>query len=432
MLLFVGIRIGCMVRFLTSLCSVAKFDWLRVAIRFDLARLVALWFCDENRVGGNMNNKLAQYLIMLGHVATDINQGALPALLPFLITQHDLTYAQAAAFVLASNLISAVVQPLFGWMGDRFSKPWFMAAGVVISSTGFAAIGFVDSYPFMLAFACMSGVGVALYHPEGGRLANLVSGKTKGKGISIFSVGGNMGFAFGPVLVVLGMTLFGIHGTALTLLTGGIVALLLLSKNSYLSELSEKGSEAIVEHGETDDVKGFAIALIPVFMRSTIYYAQITFIPLFLIGVLGVSENVSSLAITFFSLIGAVGTLTGGPLGDKVGHIKVMVVSFLLLTPATIAFALNRTLVIALVLIAVMSFLSTVITPCSTVTSQKFMPRHLGMASGITFGVAVSVGGLLTPALGLVGDMFGLATSMLIVGGVSFAGSIGAYLVPKR
>ncbi|MGN0261876.1 MAG: MFS transporter [Eggerthellaceae bacterium] len=369
---------------------------------------------------------------MLGHLSTDINQGALPALLPFLIAAHGFSYTEAAFFVLASNMISAIIQPLFGWLGDRVSKPWFMAAGVLLASAGFAGIGFVQSYYVMLALACVSGIGVALYHPEGGRLANLASGKTKGKGISIFSVGGNLGFAIGPILVVAGMALFGLKGTALTMITGGISAAILLSQNKMLAALSKQGTRESVRSGEQDDVRSFAIALIPVFMRSIVYYAEITFIPLFFVSVLGATESFSSLAITFFSIVSVMGTVLGGPLGDRVGYVRVMVVSYLLLTPIVVLFALNRIMPIALLLMAAMSLITAMITPCSTVTTQRFLPQHLGTASGITFGVAVSVGGVMSPVFGAIGDAFGLTASMLIVGGMAAVGSAGTFFVPRE
>lgn len=380
----------------------------------------------------DMNQKRAQYLTMLGHLSTDINQGALPALLPFLISAHGLSYAEAAFFVLASNMVSAVVQPVFGWLGDRVSKPWFMGAGVLLASAGFAGIGFVESYYAMLALACASGIGVALFHPEGGRLANLAAGKTKGKGISIFSVGGNLGFSIGPVLVVVGMALFGLKGTVLTLVTGGIASAIIFSQNRGLSELSRQGSESVQQSGEQDDVRGFVIALIPVFMRSIVYFAQVTFIPLFLINVLGVSESISSLAITFFALIAAIGTIIGGPLGDRIGYVRVMVTAFLCLAPLVVLFALNRILPLAFILMAMMSLITAMITPCSTVTTQRFLPQHLGTASGITFGVAVSMGGIMSPVFGAIGDAFGLTASMLIVGAMAAVGSAGTFFVPKE
>lgn len=379
-----------------------------------------------------MGQKRVQYLTMLGHLSTDINQGAIPALLPFLIAAHGFSYMEAAFFVLASNMISAIIQPLFGWLGDRVSKPWFMAAGVLLASAGFAGIGFVQSYYVMLLFACVSGIGVALYHPEGGRLANLASGETKGKGISIFSVGGNLGFATGPILVVAGMALFGLKGTALTLITGGISAAVLLSQNKMLAALSRQGTREIVQSGEQDDVRGFAVALVPVFMRSIVYYAEITFIPLFLVSVLGTSESFSSLAITFFSVMSVMGTVLGGPLGDKIGYVRVMVVSYLLLAPIVVLFSLNRIIPIALLLMAAMSLITAMITPCSTVTTQRFLPQHLGTASGITFGVAVSVGGVMSPVFGAIGDAFGLTASMLIVGGMAAVGSAGTFFVPRE
>ncbi|MDR2109480.1 MAG: MFS transporter, partial [Coriobacteriales bacterium] len=147
-----------------------------------------------------MKSQLHSYLIMLGHLCTDINQGGLPAMLPFLIVAYDLSYASAAALVFASNIVSSVIQPLFGYLGDKLDRPWFMSLGIFLAGLGIALLGLVQDYWLLFACAMLSGIGVALFHPEGGKLANLIAGEKKGTSISNFSVGGNLGFSIGPIL----------------------------------------------------------------------------------------------------------------------------------------------------------------------------------------------------------------------------------------
>ena len=146
------------------------------------------------------SNKKLSYLLMAAHLCDDVNQGALVALMPFLVLHYGYSYAAVTALLFASNAASAIIQPLFGWLGDRHQRPWLMAVGIFLAGTGIALIGVMPNYELDLAAAMVSGIGVAMFHPEGGRLANLVAGAQKGTGMSIFAVGGKLGFTFGPLL----------------------------------------------------------------------------------------------------------------------------------------------------------------------------------------------------------------------------------------
>lgn len=144
------------------------------------------------------SNKKLSYLLMAAHLCDDVNQGALVALMPFLVLHYGYSYAAVTALLFASNAASAIIQPLFGWLGDRHQRPWLMAVGIFLAGIGIALIGVMPNYELDLAAAMVSGIGVAMFHPEGGRLANLVAGAQKGTGMSIFAVGGKLGFTFGP------------------------------------------------------------------------------------------------------------------------------------------------------------------------------------------------------------------------------------------
>lgn len=152
-------------------------------------------------------DKAANYLTSLGHICSDINQGALSATLPFLMIAHpDYNYLSVTMLIFAANIASAVVQPLFGYIGDKRPTPWLMALGVFLAGLGMFGIGYVDGYWLVVASAMLSGIGVAMFHPEGGRLANLAAGARKANGMSIFAVGGNIGFFLGPIIAASALT----------------------------------------------------------------------------------------------------------------------------------------------------------------------------------------------------------------------------------
>src|SRR5438067_4269325 len=165
-----------------------------------------------------------------GHLLTDVAQGSVPALLPFLISRDHLSYAAASALVLAATISSSVIQPLFGHVSDRLSLPWLMPLGPALGGLGVALAGFTSTYGLTFAAIVVSGLGVAAFHPEGSRFANYVSGARRASGMSLFSVGGNVGFALGPVLVTPLLVAFGLHGTAFVLIPTWLMAAVLIAE----------------------------------------------------------------------------------------------------------------------------------------------------------------------------------------------------------
>lgn len=134
------------------------------------------------------SNKLP-FVLMGGHICVDAAQGGLASVLPFLVIQSGFSYTEITALVLASNIASAVIQPLFGLMGDKKARPWLMSVGVALAGLGIALVGVLQSYWLVVLAAMVSGVGNAMLHPEGARLAYLAGGDDKAMSMSIFSVG---------------------------------------------------------------------------------------------------------------------------------------------------------------------------------------------------------------------------------------------------
>ena len=166
--------------------------------------------------------------LSLCHLFTDIAQGSIPALLPFLIARDHISFAAASALVLAATISSSVIQPLFGHVSDRLSLPWLMPLGPALGGLGVALVGFAPNYALTFAAVLLSGLGVAAFHPEGSRFANYVSGARRASGMSRFSVGGNIGFALGPVLVTPLVIAFGLHGTVFVLIPTWLMAAVLI------------------------------------------------------------------------------------------------------------------------------------------------------------------------------------------------------------
>ena len=375
------------------------------------------------------------YIMMLGHLCADLGGGALPAILPFLIAQKGITYTQAAGLTFALSSIGSVIQPVFGSMADKTSRPWLMSLGIFMAGCGISMLGFIDNYWLMFVAVAFTGIGSALFHPDGGRMANYVSGTKKGKGISLFSVGGNMGGAAGPMLAVFGITMLGgdLRGAAILAVPAFAMAAFMVTQHGNLAEFAAEGNKktkAAIAAGQKDDWGAFGKLTLVVFLRSTLSMGMTTFIPLFWMSVLMQSEEVSGSVTTVISLSGAVATLIGGNLADKYGFNKTIRAGLVLMIPCLIAVTVSRNVLLCtLLLIPTAMFLNFAFSP-SVALGQKFIPNHIGLASGITMGLASSFGGVVSPMLGKVADNTSIPVVMWILVAIAVAACAFSFFVP--
>jgi len=375
------------------------------------------------------------YLLGLGHLTCDVTQGAIPALLPFLVTGSGLSYAQAATLVFACSIVSSVIQPLFGWLGDRVDRPWLMAVGVLLSGVGISLIGWASSYAWMLVCMAITGIGVAVFHPEGGKLATVIAEGGKATGFSNFSVGGYVGFAIGPALVTLLLGLFGLKGTAFFILPTLLVAVILLTQTSRYRQFvaTAAGREAADSlTARQDDWRGFSKVTLLNLFRSILGNGISTFLPLFLIASFAISPYSGAMVLTAYSSAGAVATFLGGRLGDRVGLKKLILIGYSLALPLFVAFVLIDQLVLAVVLVVGVALCLSLAYSPLVVLGQGYLPHHLGLSSGISLGIVVSAGGMASPLLGLVGDNWGLLTAMYILIGVAVLATSAALILYRH
>src|SRR5436309_9536511 len=176
-------------------------------------------------------------LLSSGHLATDFANGALPALLPYLKDRFSLSYTAVGGVILASQASSSLIQPLFGLWSDRRGAMWLLPAGVALAGIGIALAADAPSYWLVVVFVLVSGVGVAAFHPEASKFAGYVSGRRRASGMAWFSIGGNLGFALGPVVATLLVHEYGLRGGLLLALPCLGVAALALVSTPYLRAL---------------------------------------------------------------------------------------------------------------------------------------------------------------------------------------------------
>ena len=173
-----------------------------------------------------------------GHAAADLCQGSIPALIPFLIAQRGYSYSAAGALLLVVTVGSSIIQPLFGALSDRLQLWWLIPVGVALSAVGIAGAGVTHAFWLTCLVVGVGGLGVAAFHPEGARYANYASGSRRGTGMSLFSVGGNTGFALAPILITPAVLLIGLSGTLVVAILPAIVAVVLAFQMPHLRERS--------------------------------------------------------------------------------------------------------------------------------------------------------------------------------------------------
>jgi FSR family fosmidomycin resistance protein-like MFS transporter len=353
-------------------------------------------------------------LLSMGHMFTDINQGAIPALLPFFITEYHLSYTAAASIVFAANVASSLVQPLFGFLSDRWSRTWLMPVGILLAGTGLGLSGWVHSYPLMLLMVAISGLGVSAFHPEAAKLANRLAQHNKATGLSIFAVGGNAGFAFGPLVATGALLLWGPKGTIVFLFASLIAAAVLYFqfKDIQPVQTGERKLPADEAAPKKDQWSPFFRLSGVVVARSILFFGLNTFIPLYWISVLNESAAVGGTALTVLFSAGIFATLAGGRLADKYGHRRIMVGGWAVLVPLVFLLTYVQSTFWATALLLPISFGLFSIYGPMMVTGQNYLPNRVGFASGITIGLAVSIGGVTAPFLGWIADLSGVQAAM--------------------
>jgi len=351
-------------------------------------------------------------LLALGHLVIDTNQGSLPALLPYLKTALGLTYTATGMIVLMSNVTSSLIQPLFGFLADKTARRWLLPLSVILSAVGIGLTGVAPSYLTVLVLVMLSGFGVAAYHPEGYRTATQVAGAKKATGVSIFSTGGNIGVALGPPLITALITTFGTAGSLGMVLPGLFVALLLMAVLPGLSRPLPARTEGRASTAHTM-VGAMTLLVLVVSIRSWTQLGFTTYMPFYYLEVLKGDPRMVGTLLAVFLGAGAAGTLIAGPIADRIGHRRFMVSVFFLSAPLAVGFLLVKG-VWTFVLLGALGFVLVSTFTTAVVLGQAYMPRNLGMASGLIVGFAIGAGGVGATTLGWVADRWGLSSALWI------------------
>ena len=406
-----------------------------------------------------MNRRVLAQL-SFGHLATDLSQGALPALLPLFKSRYHLSYTDVGFIVLMANISSSLIQPAFGVLSDRITMRWLMPIGSLVAGTGIVLAVQASHFTVMIAMIFLSGLGVAAFHPEGYKFAGLASGERRATGMSYFSAGGNVGFGFGPAAASLALHYAGPHGMVY-ILPFSIAAAVVLWRvaaprhrerleTAWRASRGDTAPSPARRAAEGTRAAGASAAALPavrpavfrfstrtvlmmlvsfVILRSWMSVGQSSFIPLYFTGIRHLNPTYAGLMVSLFLGAGSVGTLLGGIAADRWGRRRMLLWSTLILPP--LLWAMPRAVApaaMAASLVAGMAAVSTF--AVVMVMAQSIIPERIGLISGLMIGFAVGTGGIGTTLLGAVADRWGVLRALDITALLPLAAFAIAFLLP--
>ncbi|WP_378952788.1 MFS transporter [Pelosinus sp. sgz500959] len=346
------------------------------------------------------------WLIALGHGVADLSPGALYVALPFLKAKLVLTYAEVSAIVLVQNITSSLSQPFLGYYSDRRPRPWLMPAGCLLCGVAMLSSLIVENYYLVLLFTALSGFGNAAFHPEAAKIVNRLSGKSVGKGASLFSVWGSIGVASGSMLMA-----FFLSQKSESIVYYYIVPFLLASAALTYVAIHLPAAPAITKNSLHQLKASFNWSVLSllgmVAARATVSSGISAFVPLYYVSYLHGSALYASSLLTVYMASGAVGTMIGGIMSDKYGSKTVMIYSILPLSLLMYFFRFADG-IWPFVILSLASILLTATFTSSLVLIQKMMPGNVGMASGLNLGFSVGLGTMGVLALGKVADLWSM------------------------
>ena len=375
-------------------------------------------------------------ILSLSHLFTDLTGSALPAMMPFLKNTLQLSYTAVGAVIMVSNMTSSIIQPFFGYLSDKMEMKWLLPVSIILTCAGFSFLGLAPSFLVLLILVIMNGMGIAVYHPEGTKIMHYFTGSRKATGMSFFQVGGNLGMALGPLFITYAIAFADLSGTLFYLILGipmfGILLLFLkeltLPVNSEKSDLREKkgGSTPV---GESKGWGSMSLLVFAVSMRSWAHMGLITFVPFYYIHVLKGDAITAGRLVFVFLMGGVAGTLIGAAIADKIGHKYYFCLSMILSVPLLLLFLQVRGIWVFIILFLVGLLLISSFS-VTIVMGQMILRNRLGMASGLTMGFVIGMGGVGAGLLGIVADSWGVMTVLKLIAYMPAVGFIPILMIP--
>ena len=377
--------------------------------------------------------------ISASHLINDMMQSLILAIYPILKGEFQLSFAQIGLITLTFQVTASLFQPLIGLYTDRRPTPYALPLGMTSTLIGLVLLAYAPHFAIVLVAAALVGLGSAVFHPESSRVARMASGGRHGLAQSLFQVGGNTGSAIGPLVAAAVIVPFGQRSVAWF---GGAALLgivLLLQVGRWHAHHHAAAAARAAQRPATNPlprgavITAIAVLLVLIFSKYFYVAGLSSFYTFYLIEKFGLSVQSAQVHLFVFLFASALGTLVGGPLGDRIGRKPIIWVSILGVAPfalilphADLFWTTALTIVIGLILSSAFSAI--------VVYAQELLPGKVGMVSGLFFGFAFGMGGLGAAVLGVLADHTSIAFVYQAIAFLPLLGIVTVLLpdMPKR
>jgi len=373
--------------------------------------------------------------LTLGHFSVDMLGGAMPiAVGLYLKDSLGLTLAQIGLLLGAYQMTSSLTQPIFGYLSDRYGGRWFAVGGLVWLAVLQGLVGFMPNFQSALLISALAGFGSASFHPQGASGANIAAGDRKSAGVAMFMLGGNAGFAVGPILAALVLNAMGIRGTAVLGLVGLFIApfLYFLTGRAQKQGNDKKSASWRIQLNPAYTTTVVVALILVMSLRAMSQQSFSSFTPQFFVEIAHFTKEQASLLSSLMLFVLAFGTLTGGMLADRIGGVKVMAVSMLISAPLmALMFILGdwRAFWVA----PFLGFASGAAWPPMLVMAQSLFPKNAGVGSGVALGFVFAMGGIGLQVMGWLAEpqRMGLTNAMLALSVVPLITALLVLFLPN-
>ena len=336
----------------------------------------------------------------------------LPAILPLLIANNGYSYLAAGLLVTAYNVTSSCTQPVLGWLSDTKGLTVNLSISLLISAVFVSLMGLAHDYSIIMLFAVLAALGHACFHPAALSLVSrLCTSENRGRVTSTFVVGGNFGYAIGPVLAGVLVWWLGPPGLLLLIFPALFMAFALrYLLPGGIAGASETHAPSVQHQGNVQSKKPFMILMVASILRAWAIFAAITFLPMYLVAQ-GYDLVAASTIVTLMLLSGVAGQVVGGHISDRYGRKEFMVVGLACSIPAFYLFFVS-TGILAIIAILIFGFALWSTFAVAVAMGHELMPGNVGLASGMMLGLAIGFGGLGVAVNGVIADHYSLAAAL--------------------
>ena len=394
----------------------------------------------DSAPGGASNNPTVLailFAISFSHLLNDIIQSLIPALYPLLKTSFQLSFVQIGLITLAFQLTASILQPLIGWYTDRHPKPYSLVWGMGFTLLGLVLLSHATHYAMVVGAAALVGMGSSVFHPESSRVARLASGGRHGFAQSVFQVGGNAGSSLGPLLAALVVVPRG-QGSVLWFALIALLGIAILSGvgrwyQQHLAEAKKRPALATESTGPLSRRVWWAMLVLGVLIFSKYFYlaSLVNYYTFYLIHKFHLSVQGAQFHLFLFLFAVALGTMLGGPIGDRYGRKLVIWFSILGVAPFTIALPYANLFWTGVLTVVIGIILASAFTAI-LVYAQELVPGKVGLISGLFFGLAFGMAGIGSAVMGELADRTSIEHLFYLCSFLPLIGLLTAFLPDVR